>query len=123
MRRPLQLKFRITLIFAFWFTPFGVLRAADGPVGKPAEANPPNSLFILADDLGWGDLHCYGNLHLDTPALDALAQQGIRFTDHYSPSPLCAPARGPFSLDGSITARAPSTSRVTAAATESTGPS
>jgi len=96
MKRPLQLKLRVTLLLAFFFTLFGVLRAADGPTGKPAEANPPNILFILADDLGWGDLRSYGNPHLDTPALDALAQQGIRFTDHYSPSPLCAPARAAY---------------------------
>ncbi len=56
----------------------------------------PNVLFILADDLGIGDLGCYGNPYLDTPVIDALAAQGIRFTDHYSPSPLCAPARAGF---------------------------
>ncbi len=59
-------------------------------------AERPNILFILADDLGWGDLHCYGNTLLDTPAIDALAQDGIRFTDHYSPSPLCSPARAGY---------------------------
>jgi len=53
----------------------------------------PNILFILADDLGWGDLRCYGNSVIDTPTLDGLAKSGIRFTDYYSPSPLCAPAR------------------------------
>jgi arylsulfatase A len=53
-------------------------------------------LFILADDLGIGDLGCYGNPYLDTPVLDRLAAEGLRFTDHYSPSPLCAPARAGF---------------------------
>ncbi len=63
------------------------------------KTNPPqpvNILFILADDLGIGDLRCYGNPFVETPTLDALAQQGVRFTDHYSPSPLCAPARAGF---------------------------
>jgi arylsulfatase A-like enzyme len=67
-----------------------------------AAAPSPNVIFILADDLGWGDLRCQGNPHLDTPALDALAARGVRFTDHYSPAPLCAPARA-----GYLTARYP----------------
>ena len=58
--------------------------------------NRPNVLFILADDLGIGDLRCYGNPYLDAPVLDELARKGVRFTDHYSPSPLCAPARAGF---------------------------
>jgi arylsulfatase A-like enzyme len=59
-------------------------------------ADRPNVLFILADDFGWGDLRCYGNPVVDTPALDALAASGVRFTDHYSPSSLCAPARASY---------------------------
>ncbi len=54
---------------------------------------PPNIIFILADDLGYGDLQCYGNPYLETPNINRLAAEGIRFTDYYSPSPLCAPAR------------------------------
>jgi arylsulfatase A len=67
-------------------------------IGQSAFATPPrpNIFFILADDLGWGDLRCYGNPHVDTPALDALAQQGVRLTAHYSPSPLCSPARAGY---------------------------
>jgi len=53
----------------------------------------PNVIFILADDLGWGDLQCYGNPYVETPSINRLAAEGIRFTDYYSPSPLCAPAR------------------------------
>lgn len=59
-------------------------------------ASQPNVLFILADDLGYGDLACYGNPYIDTPVIDSLAENGVRFTDHYSPSPLCAPARAGF---------------------------
>jgi arylsulfatase A-like enzyme len=59
--------------------------------GRPSRR--PNIVFILADDLGWGDLGCYGSLHIRTPHLDALAAGGIRFTDAYSPSPWCSPAR------------------------------
>lgn len=54
---------------------------------------PPNVIIILADDLGYGDLSIYDNPLLQTPHLDRLAQEGIRLTQHYSGSPLCAPAR------------------------------
>jgi arylsulfatase A-like enzyme len=59
----------------------------------PAFAAKPNILFILADDLGYGDLSCYGQTHFQTPAIDRLAAGGIRFTQHYSGSTVCAPAR------------------------------
>jgi arylsulfatase A len=54
---------------------------------------PPNIVFILADDLGYGDLGVYGQRTIQTPRLDQMAREGIRFTDHYSGSPVCAPAR------------------------------
>lgn len=60
------------------------------------EPEKPNILFILSDDLGYGDLPCYGNPYLETPALDQLAGQGVRLTAHYAPSPLCAPSRAGF---------------------------
>ena len=53
----------------------------------------PNVIFILADDLGWGDLSCYGRPDYRTPNLDLLASQGIRFTDAYSASAVCTPTR------------------------------
>ncbi|MEV7172767.1 sulfatase-like hydrolase/transferase [Streptomyces sp. NPDC093224] len=56
----------------------------------------PNILFILGDDLGWADLSSYGSPNIRTPHLDALARQGIRFTDAYSGSATCSPTR--FSL-------------------------
>ena len=84
------------LILFILLSPLVALRAAEGSDGKAATASRPNVLFILADDLGWGDLRSYGNPHVDTPALDALAQHGIRFTDHYTPSALCAPARAGY---------------------------
>lgn len=56
-------------------------------------ASPPNVLLILADDLGYGDLACFGNPIVRTPHLDALADEGVTLTQHYSASPLCAPAR------------------------------
>lgn len=52
-----------------------------------------NVVFILADDLGWGELGCYGQKKIPTPHIDRLASQGTRFTQHYSGAPVCAPAR------------------------------
>ena len=54
---------------------------------------PPNIVYILADDLGYGDLSCYGQQHFDTPNIDRLAARGLRFTQHYSGSTVCAPSR------------------------------
>lgn len=56
-------------------------------------ALPPNIIYILADDLGYGDLGCYGQKNIATPHLDQLAMDGIRFTRHYSGSTVCAPSR------------------------------
>jgi arylsulfatase A len=53
----------------------------------------PNFIFILADDLGWGELGCYGQEKIRTPHLDRLAAEGIRFTQFYAGSPVCAPSR------------------------------
>ena len=57
------------------------------------DARPPNIVFVLADDLGWGELGSYGQDKIRTPRLDELARQGMRFTQHYSGSPVCAPCR------------------------------
>jgi len=53
----------------------------------------PNIIFILADDLGYGDLGCYGQETIKTPNLDQMAVEGMRFTDHYAGSTVCAPSR------------------------------
>jgi len=56
-------------------------------------AGKPNIIYILADDLGYGDLSCYGQKRFQTPNIDRLASEGIRFTDHYSGATVCAPSR------------------------------
>lgn len=61
--------------------------------GNKATKRKPNILYIMADDLGYGDLGCYGQEKFRTPFLDRMAAEGIRFTDHYSGSPVCAPSR------------------------------
>jgi arylsulfatase len=59
---------------------------------KEKSANP-NIIYILADDLGYAELGCYGQAKIETPNIDALATNGIRFTQHYSGAPVCAPSR------------------------------
>lgn len=62
------------------------------PAGALA-ARRPNIVFILADDLGWRDLGCYGNRDFATPNIDRLASQGARFTNAYAACPVCSPTR------------------------------
>ena len=57
------------------------------------QTGPPSIIFFLVDDLGWKDLGCYGSSFYDTPNLDALAQQGVLFTDAYAACPVCSPTR------------------------------
>lgn len=67
-------------------------------------ANPPNIVFILADDLGINDLHCYGRAEHHTPNLDRLAREGTRFTSAYCAQPICSPSRAAI-LTGKAPAR------------------
>jgi arylsulfatase len=62
----------------------------------PKNEKRPNIIYILADDLGYAELGCYGQTQIETPNIDALAANGMRFTQHYSGSPVCAPARCVF---------------------------
>ena len=59
----------------------------------PPPPAPPNIIYILADDLGYNELGSYGQSLIETPNLDTLAAEGIRFTQHYAGSPVCAPSR------------------------------
>jgi arylsulfatase len=61
--------------------------------GAAERSDRPNIVLIVADDLGYGELGCYGQKIIETPRLDALARQGMRFTQFYSGAPVCAPAR------------------------------
>ncbi|WP_020597375.1 sulfatase [Spirosoma panaciterrae] len=68
------------------------------------QSTKPNIVFILADDLGWKDLSCYGNPFHETPNLDKLAQNGVRFTQAYAACPVCSPTRASI-LTGKYPAR------------------
>ncbi len=75
-------------------------------MGLRAEATPrpANIIFVLADDLGWAELGCYGNRFNETPHLDRLAKEGLRFTQAYAAAPVCSPYRAAF-LTGQYPAR------------------
>ena len=66
-------------------TPFGEINAV--------ETTRPNMIYIMADDLGYGDLGSYGATRFQTPNIDILAKEGIRFTDAHSPDSVCTPTR------------------------------
>lgn len=72
------------------------------------EPAPPNVVLVLVDDLGWMDLHVQGNERLDTPNVDRLASQGMRFTNAYSAAPVCSPVRAAI-----MTGQAPARLRIT----------
>ena len=61
-----------------------------------AQTNRPNIIFIMCDDMGYGDLGCYGQQRIETPNLDRMASQGMRFTQAYAGSPVSAPSRASF---------------------------
>lgn len=73
--------------------------------GAPAEEKPMNVLFFLVDDMGWVDAASCGSSFYETPNLDRLAREGMRFTQAYTPFPRCAPARQGF-MTGKFPARA-----------------
>ncbi len=77
-------------------TRWALFLAAALPVpagGTPADAAKPNIIIIFADDLGYGDLGCYGHPTIRTPNLDRMAAEGMRFTDFYSAAEVCTPSR------------------------------
>jgi uncharacterized sulfatase len=85
---------RFTLAFVF----------AISVCGATLHAERPNIVFILADDLAWADLGCYGHPWHQTPHLDRLAAQGVRLTNGYAPAPICSASRASI-LTGKTTAR------------------
>jgi arylsulfatase A len=70
-----------------------LLIVSASPPGHAVQARKPNIIFILADDLGYGDIGPYGQRHIMTPNLDRLASQGLRFTNAYAGAAVCAPSR------------------------------
>lgn len=80
------------------------LLSSSGNCRASESTQPPNIVFILADDLGWAELGCYGNTLNETPHLDRLAREGMRLTDAYAAAPVCSPYRAAL-LTGQYPAR------------------
>ena len=70
-----------------------VLLMAESVLFAAAAADKPNLIYIMVDDLGYGDLGCFGQKRITTPSLDKMAAEGIRLTDHYAGNTVCAPSR------------------------------
>ena len=79
-----------------WFLPLLLLAVQVGFCAEDAGSRVPNIVFILADDLGYGDLGCYQCTDIQTPHLDQLAKDGVRFTDFYANAAVCSPTRIAF---------------------------
>ncbi len=68
-------------------------KGAEASSNQGQNGKPPNIIYIMADDLGYAELGCYGQGKIKTPNIDRLASQGMKFTQHYSGNPVCAPSR------------------------------
>ncbi len=85
---------RLAVAIAFLAcVPIAATTFADQPGAASGGNKPPAIVFILADDMGYGDLGCYGHPVAKTPHIDRLAEQGVRFTQHYANGPECTPTR------------------------------
>lgn len=100
---------RLTFLSAFTaacvvLCPHAAVNADEKQAGDSIRGSEdrPNIVVLLCDDLGYGDLQCYGHPHIKTPNLDRLAETGIRLTDCYSAAPVCSPSRV-----GLLTGRSP----------------
>ena len=85
-----------TICFVFAVSLMGCQSLKAQPAASqpaPADNRPPNIIIIYGDDIGYGDLGCYGATHIPTPNLDRMAAQGLRFTDAHATSATCTPSR------------------------------
>lgn len=88
--RPLRIPVNVFFMLIFVFNAGAMMAQVKKTTGK---INRPNIIYIYADDMGYAELGCYGQQKIKTPNLDRMAKEGMRFTDHYSSTPVCAPAR------------------------------
>jgi len=97
---------RSSIVRSFLLIGIVILLQANKSIGQQASAARPNIIFILADDLGYGDVDCYGQRLIQTPNIDAMAKQGMRLTQFYAGTAVCAPSRSSL-LTGQHTGHTP----------------
>ncbi|MEO1994162.1 MAG: sulfatase-like hydrolase/transferase, partial [Planctomycetaceae bacterium] len=81
------------IVFAAIATLAAAQADAQSVATSSADGGRPNIIYIMVDDLGYGDLGCYGQQRIRTPNIDQLAAEGLRFTDHYAGHTVCRPSR------------------------------
>ena len=81
------------LIFTFLVAILFLLTACNGTQTSGEQDVLPNIVVVYCDDLGYGDLGCFGNTEIRTPSIDRMAEEGMKFTEFYSASPVCSPSR------------------------------
>ena len=80
----------IVFVVVYLLVPLAVLNAAQA---ETAATSPPNIVVVFIDDMGWADFSCFGNREAQTPEIDRLAEEGVRFEQFYVNSPICSPSR------------------------------
>lgn len=93
MKCPRVRRILAPIFICLILSPTIAVATAQDSASVPQVTRKPNMIFILADDLGYGDLGCYGQRNIRTPRIDEMARQGLRFTQHYAGSTVCAPSR------------------------------
>lgn len=91
IQQPLDRLFAVLFVILFWSCSNPQNNTTEGEIY--AQTEHPNIIFIMADDLGYGDIGVYGQKQIQTPNIDRLAQEGMRFTQFYAGSTVCAPSR------------------------------
>jgi arylsulfatase A-like enzyme len=87
------LKKLLLLLVVLWISIWAAAASARAQNAPATSPRPPNVIFILADDLGYGDVGCFGQQLIRTPNIDRLAAEGMRFTQAYAGTTVCAPSR------------------------------
>src|SRR5699024_10372298 len=89
----LYCSFKLSRLVGFFLIIILFISCGQSDKNTPGSTDNPNIIYILADDLGYGEIGAYGQQKIETPNIDALAQNGMKFTRHYAGSAVCAPFR------------------------------
>ena len=93
MKRALSFSLMLPFLLVALIVSTNSAAGQDAPSNSATKTKKPNVILIMADDLGYAELGCYGQKIIKTPNIDSIAKEGIRFTQFYCGSPVCAPSR------------------------------